>query len=190
MKRKVRVFPFSVSIALIHSFIVASEYFCNLDANLLRLDHLQRPELNKGTVDFAVPEEYWAPHPPPRIAPLYQPVIPSTETGSRKPQSMDYVFVIDVSVEAIRSGFTSTACESLRRILYGGTSEEDTIVCFPSQSRICIVTYDRTLHFYNLSVRIHCRVRAQITDSLVSSHVLSTQRSSSCQTLTMSLYRY
>ncbi|KAJ3559261.1 hypothetical protein NM688_g447 [Phlebia brevispora] len=140
----------------IHSRAVAAEYFCNLDANLLRLDHLQRPELNKGTVDFAVPEEYWAPHPPPRITPLYRPIIPSTETGFRKPQPMDYVFVIDVSAETIGSGFARKACESISDILYGRTFEDGSTVepCFPSSSRVCIITYDQALHFYDLSTRL------------------------------------
>ena len=133
---------------------VAAEYFCNLDANLLRLDHLQRPELNKGTVDFVVPEEYWAQHPPPRIAPLYQSVLPSEDTGFRKPEPMNYVFAIDVSVEAIQSGLTRAACTSLLRILYGEASGEEVKVqpCIPPQTKVAIISYDSTIHFYNLSV--------------------------------------
>lgn len=130
---------------------VASEYFCNLDANFLRLDHLQRPELNKGTVDFAVPEEYWAPRPPPSIRPLYTFMLPESSTSRRKPVPMDYVFVVDVSQEAVRSGFLQVACSVLLEALYG---RDDTVLpCFPPSSRIAILAYDRTLQFYNLSVR-------------------------------------
>lgn len=68
---------------------------------------------------------------------------------------MDYVFALDVSAEAISSGFTRKVCDSLARMLYGGISEEGLQVepCFPQGSRICILSYDRTLHFYDFSVR-------------------------------------
>ena len=146
--------PLSVDVATLLISTVSTEYFSNLDANFLRLDHLQRPELNKGTVDFAVSREYWAPHPPPRIKPLYQPVLPSLEAGFRQPQPMDFVFVIEMTSEAITSGFAKASCESLLRTLYGGQSDDGTQVepCFPEQSRLCIMTFDRTLQFYEFSV--------------------------------------
>ena len=133
---------------------VPPEYFCALDSNLMRLDYLQRPELSKGTVDFVVSQEYWAPHPPPRITPLYQPVAPFPEIEKRKPQPMDYVFVLEMTVDAIRSGFAQKSCESLLRILYGGVGDDGVISepCFPSGSRICIITFDRTLQFYDFTV--------------------------------------
>ncbi|KAL1946226.1 hypothetical protein VTO73DRAFT_15353 [Trametes versicolor] len=135
-----------------HETEVASEYFCNLDANFLRLDHLQRPELNKGTVDFAVSEEYWTPQPPPSIRPLYYSVVPQPTTGVRKPQPMDYVFAFDVSQEAVRSGFLKTACAVLLAALFG--DDESIPSCFPQESRIAILAFDRTLQFYNLSSEI------------------------------------
>ncbi|KAI8976654.1 sec24-like protein [Trametes punicea] len=135
-----------------HETEVAPEYYCNLDANFLRLDHLQRPELNKGTVDFAVSEEYWAPHPPPSIRPLYYSVVPPPTTGVRKPEPMDYVFVFDVSQEAVRSGFLKVACATLLECLFG--DGEAVPSCFPQSSRIAILAFDRTLQFYNLSSEI------------------------------------
>ncbi|OSD01370.1 sec24-like protein [Trametes coccinea BRFM310] len=131
---------------------VAPEYYCNLDANLLRLDYLQRPELSKGTVDFAVPEEYWAPNPPPHIRPLYYSVVPPSTTGLRKPQPMDYVFVFDVSQEAVRSGFLKVACATLLEALFG--DDESIPPCFPPPSRIAVLAFDRTLQFYNLSSEV------------------------------------
>lgn len=127
-----------------------------MDANFLRLDHLERPELNKGTIDFAVSREYWAPHPPPRIKPLYQPVASMPEAGHRQPQPMDYVFVIEMTADAIRSGFARKSCEALARTLYGGVSEEGTPAkpCFPANIRMCLITFDRTLHFYNFTVSV------------------------------------
>jgi protein transport protein SEC24 len=120
----------------------------------MRLDHLQRPELNKGTVDFAVSEEYWAPHPPPRISPLYQPVVSFTETGKREPQPINSVFVLEMTADAIRSGFAKRSCDSLLRTLYGGVDEDGVTAepCIPAESRICIITFDRTLQFYDFTV--------------------------------------
>ncbi|KAH9917662.1 sec24-like protein [Epithele typhae] len=133
-----------------HESEVVSEYFCNLDASLLRLDHLQRPELNKGTVDFVVPEPYWAPHPPPSIRPLYTSLIPTSREGKRKPTPLDYVFVLDASQDAVRSGFFQAACNVLLEALH---DREDTAVppYFPSSSRVAILVYDQTIHYYNLS---------------------------------------
>ncbi|RPD55953.1 sec24-like protein [Lentinus tigrinus ALCF2SS1-6] len=135
-----------------HETEVAPEYHCALDSNLLRLDHLQRPELNKGTVDFAVPEEYWAPHPPPHIRPLYCSMLPDSSNSRRKPAPMDYVFAFDVSQDAVRLGFLQTACNVLLELLYG--HDDSVIPCFPPSSRIAILAYDRTLQFYNLSSEI------------------------------------
>ena len=45
---------------------VSNEYFCELDANGLRRDRLERPELTLGTVEFVAPAEYMVrpPQPP------------------------------------------------------------------------------------------------------------------------------
>ena len=139
---------------------VSPEYFCGLDSTLRRLDHLQRPELCKGTVDFKVPEGYWAARPDPRLMPSYYTPHPRS-TASRPPQSMRYVFTIDVSSEAVQSGLVQSACASMISILYGSTTQNENTdqpvihnPCFPVASEIAIITFDRTLHFYNLSVRI------------------------------------
>lgn len=156
MRRKVCLplvsIPVYLNSLILSVSLVSSEYYCNLDASLLRLDHLQRPELNKGTVDFAVPEEYWAPHPPPSIRPLYYSPAPPPSTSRRKPEPMDFVFAFDVSQEAVRTGFLQTGCNALLEVLFG---RDDTVPpCFPPSSRIAILAFDRTLQFHNLSVRL------------------------------------
>lgn len=132
-----------------NSLSVSSEYFCNLDANLLRLDHLQRPELNKGTVDFDVTssEEYWAQNPPPHIAQPFASV-EGPPKGPRTPAPLHYIFAFDVSHESVVSGFLQSACQALQDVLFG-TGRPNIV---PS-SKISIVTFDRSLHFYDITVR-------------------------------------
>ena len=138
---------------------VATEYFSNLDANLLRLDHLQRPELNKGTVDFDVStsEEYWAFHPPPQISPSFYSPQPMP-SGSRPPTAIDYFFAFDVSGEAIVSEFLHASCEALKRVLFGSADANGLqyTTIFPDRGRVAILTFDTTLHFYDLSVCQFC----------------------------------
>ncbi|KAI6019871.1 hypothetical protein F5J12DRAFT_968057 [Pisolithus orientalis] len=136
-----------------HETEVSPEYFCNIDANFMRMDHANRPELNKGTVDFvADSEDYWAPPPLPKLMPTYF----STDlppTTARKPQPMNYLFAFDISFEAVESGLLKSACDTLLDILYGGEAIDGTSFdpCFPRGCGIGILTFDRTLHFYNLS---------------------------------------
>lgn len=142
------------SFTFAHCAKVSQEYFSNLDANLMRLDHANRPELNKGTVDFVVSsEDYWAPSSLPKLTPMYYSP-ESLPTTPRAPQAMNYLFAFDVSVEAIESGLLQSACETFLNILYGHTTEQGTSFepCFPQGCRIGILTFDRTLHFHNLSV--------------------------------------
>lgn len=127
-----------------HETPVESEYFSNLDANGLRLDHLNRPELTKGTVDFIVPEHYWATNPPPRIVPPYLSVEPPPAPSStRPPRPMKTVFAFDVSADAAQSGFLESACRTVKAALY----EEEGRV----HGGVAIVSFDTALHFYNLS---------------------------------------
>ncbi|KAJ7918460.1 sec24-related protein [Mycena leptocephala] len=127
-----------------HETEVSPEYFCNLDANLQRMDHLQRPELNRGTIDFAVATEYWATNPPQRLSMPYFSAEPPP-SGPRRPLPMNYVFALDVSSEALSSGMLHTACAAIQDVLFGQNA------CFPPESEIAILTFDLTLHFHNLS---------------------------------------
>jgi protein transport protein SEC24 len=137
-------------------------------------------------VDFLVPSAYWAPVPPNRLIHSFIPVsadpgtttrpsldtkssllppINPVDTATRKPAPINYVFALDVSLEAAQGGFLRSACDILLDILYGdrlagGTVEADAATVQPSkrswwnpESKLAIVTYDRELCFYDLSVR-------------------------------------
>lgn len=98
------------------------EYFCPTDSTGRRTDLNERPELSRGAVEFLAPSEYMV----------------------RPPQPPSYFFVIDVSHYAIASGMFRTVVETIKAILND----------FPGhpRTRIGFITYDSTIHFYNLKV--------------------------------------
>lgn len=112
------------------------EYFAPTDHTGVRTDRLQRPELMLGTVDFTVPKEYW----------------------SREPGGLRWLFLIDVSAEALNRGFLDGFCEGVMRALYGelgdDTSNSDSTSQLPKGAKVGIVTFDKDLHFYNLSATL------------------------------------
>lgn len=121
----------------------------------MRLDHLQRPELNKGTIDFVVSEEYWANNAPPtKITSSYVHIDPLPILTNRKPEPLHYVFAFDVSAESVETGFLKSSCDALLVVLFGETPEISASNLAP-ESKITILTFDQSLHFYNLSVRSH-----------------------------------
>jgi protein transport protein SEC24 len=68
---------------------VESEYFCELDGHTgKRLDYLQRPELSCGAIDIIAPDEYSLRPPPPPV----------------------FLFVIDVTPSAVRTGMVRFCC--------------------------------------------------------------------------------
>ncbi|KAI9801720.1 MAG: COPII coat Sec23p-Sfb3p heterodimer component [Piccolia ochrophora] len=121
---------------------VPTEYFSPTNPQGVRVDRDQRPELTRGTVEFMVPKEYWA----------------------KDPVALRWMFLIDVGQEAVNKGFLEGFCEGLVGALYGDApSEEHTDVAdgeahpiepggqLPPGSRVGIVTFDKDIHFYNLS---------------------------------------
>jgi protein transport protein SEC24 len=112
------------------------EYFAPTDHAGVRTDRLDRPELMLGTVDFIVPKEYW----------------------SREPVGLRWLFLIDVSAEAVNRGFLDGFCEGIISALYGDSSDEtaegEAISQVPKGAKVGIVTFDKEMHFYNLSPRL------------------------------------
>jgi len=99
---------------------VPVEYFSHLDHTGQRTDLAMRPELSGGTVEYVAPAEYMV----------------------RPPQPPTFMFVIDVSHAAATSGMIATVCATIRDTLDSLPGEERTL--------IGILTFDSTLHFYNL----------------------------------------
>ncbi|KAI8824197.1 Sec23/Sec24 trunk domain-containing protein [Fimicolochytrium jonesii] len=102
---------------------VPPEYFMNLDMSGRRMDLMRRPELRKGTIEFVASKEYCA----------------------RPPVPVSYVFAIDVSWNAIQSGILKRAVEAIKQLLY---HDERTL---PQKAKVGIMTFDRAVHFYNLT---------------------------------------
>lgn len=100
---------------------VPVDYFCTLDANGVRRDIAERPELNSGSVEFLASQEYMV----------------------RPPMPPAYFFVLDVSHTSVNSGFLKKTLETIRISLGALEKKSD-------RTLIGFLTYDSTLHFYSL----------------------------------------
>ena len=98
----------------------ASAYFCHLDERNRRRDVAQRPELSQSVVEWVAPSEYMV----------------------RAPQAPAYFFVLDVSVNAVRSGMLGSAASAIRKSLDDLPGGERAMVGF--------ITFDTAVHYYAL----------------------------------------
>jgi protein transport protein SEC24 len=103
-------------------------YFSPVDPSGRRVDMDQRPELRYGTVDFVAPKEYWA--------------------KNHAPKPIHWVIAIDVTSESVKKGIPEAAADAIRVALYGDQGG------LPKGAKVAIITFDRSLHFYNLSVSV------------------------------------
>lgn len=109
---------------------VPEQYFCNLDHTGRRHDIAQRPELTCGTVEYKATEVYCA----------------------RPPQPASYLFAIDVTYNAVKSGMVSAAAQAIREVLNSFAATENS----PdgqdlSNARIGIMSFGGGIQFYNLT---------------------------------------
>ncbi|KAI5308612.1 COPII coat Sec23p-Sfb3p heterodimer component, partial [Ascosphaera atra] len=77
---------------------VPPEYFAPLDHTGVRVDRLQRPELMLGTVEYVVPKQF----------------------QEKEPTGLRWLFLIDVTQEAVSRGFLDAICDGILAALYGG----------------------------------------------------------------------
>lgn len=102
---------------------VPEQEYCPSDMNGRRMDTDQHPELMYGSVEFEVPKEYW---------------------NDVEPKPLHYFFAVDVSRNAVQSGMLTVFCQTIKHLLDNNG--------FPEGMKIGIMTYDSSVHFYNLQV--------------------------------------
>jgi protein transport protein SEC24 len=91
-----------------------------------------------------VTKDYWALDPP-------SPEVP--EPKARKPEPLSYVFAIDVSWTSAKVGVIREVARGLKDVLFGHETEDGgRIGGLPPNSKVAILTFDKTVHFYNLQV--------------------------------------
>jgi len=105
------------------SQVTPDTYYSGLDETGRRADRYQRPELCKGAVEYIAPGEYMV----------------------RPPQPPVFMFVIDVSFSAVSTGMLHSVVDAIKQAI--------TNQMMPGGQRlqIGIITYDTSLHFYNLN---------------------------------------
>ncbi|XP_032825044.1 protein transport protein Sec24C isoform X1 [Petromyzon marinus] len=110
---------------------VPQHYFQHLDHTGRRVDHWDRPELSLGSYEFIATVDYCKENKP--------------------PNPPAFIFMIDVSYNAIKSGLVSLVCEELKTLVNHlpreGQMEQSAL-------RVGFVTYNKTLHFYNLKASL------------------------------------
>lgn len=100
-----------------------NDYYCALDGSGQRLDKFEKPELCNGTYEYIASKSYWK--------------------KDRNPIQACYIFLIDVSLNAINSGSLNAILESIKDVIsnvyfYNGEN-----------TKIGIITYDSSIHFYS-----------------------------------------
>eukprot|EP00347_Sterkiella_histriomuscorum_P022014 403331985 len=97
-------------------------YYSPLNSMGQRQDYEDRVELRKGSVDFVASNEYM----------------------NRPPMPPTYVFVLDVSKPAIDTGYLALAASTIKSVI------ESKLLPGGERTKIGFITYDSSVHFYNL----------------------------------------
>ncbi|XP_042161464.1 protein transport protein Sec24C [Oncorhynchus tshawytscha] len=106
---------------------VPPHYFQHLDHTGKRVDCCDRPELSLGSYEFVATVDYCK--------------------NNKLPQPPSFIFFIDVSYNAVKSGMVNIVCQELKTLLDylpRENPEADSVV------RVGFVTYNKVLHFYNV----------------------------------------
>lgn len=110
------------------STAVEEGYFAHLDHTGRRTDIQHRPELFLGTYEFVATKPYCK--------------------NGVAPKEPAFLFMLDVSYNAISNGLVEVFCRNLERILESLPKE---LGASSSSIHIGFATYDQSIHFYDLS---------------------------------------
>lgn len=97
-------------------------FYSPLDSMQIRQDSEERVELRKGSFDFIASNEYM----------------------NRPPMPPTFVFVMDVSKPAIESGYLEICVSTIKSVI------ENQLLAGGERTRVLFITYDSSVHFYNL----------------------------------------
>ncbi|KAM9426095.1 protein transport protein Sec24C [Pholidichthys leucotaenia] len=106
---------------------VPPHYFQHLDHTGKRVDCYERPELSLGSFEFVATVDYCK--------------------NNKLPQPPAFIFLIDVSYNAVKNGMVSIVCQELKTLLDYLPRENPEV---DSVVRVGFVTYNKVLHFYNV----------------------------------------
>ncbi|XP_071828864.1 protein transport protein Sec24C-like isoform X4 [Apostichopus japonicus] len=107
---------------------VPPEYIQPLDHMGKRVDISERPELALGTYEYLATTDYCK--------------------NNKLPQAPAYIFMIDVTYQSMKTGMVHLLCKELKSLLDRLPTEHG---MKESAIRVGFVTYDSTLHFYNVN---------------------------------------
>ncbi|KAM9716920.1 protein transport protein Sec24C isoform 1-T1 [Menidia menidia] len=110
---------------------VPPHYFQHLDHTGKRVDCYDRPELSMGSYEFLATVDYCK--------------------NNKIPQPPAFIFLIDVSYNAVKSGMVSIVCQELKSLLDLLPRENPEV---ESAVRVGFVTYNKVLHFYNVKASL------------------------------------
>uniref|UniRef100_H3ATB3 SEC24 homolog C, COPII coat complex component n=2 Tax=Latimeria chalumnae TaxID=7897 RepID=H3ATB3_LATCH len=117
------------------------QYYRHTDSTGKRVDQRSLQELCRGSYEFLTNED------PDKLS-----------------SAPAFIFMIDVSYNAVRSGLLRLLCEELRTLIHLLPREKGADL---SQVKVGFVTYDKALHFYNVSSSLtqpHMLVVTDISD--------------------------
>ncbi len=121
---------------------VPEGYQCNLDGDGLRRDRMDRPELHKGSVEFVMPAITAGAGVRAGLA-AQSSAVNGTKNGTSAANAVKplcYVFVLDVSPNAIASGLVQASVQAVRSALRHLASNP--------RARVGVISYDATVHFH------------------------------------------
>ena len=110
---------------------VPQEYFNHLDHMGRRVDMYERPEFCCGSYEFVANKDYCR--------------------NQTLPTPPALIFMIDVSVNSIRSGLLHVLCPYIKNVILNNLPVDKLNAnAAQSEVRVGFITYDKELHFYNL----------------------------------------